>query len=175
VTSAVESLDDAVLEKLAKGHTRRDFLEALHLTRAAGVSLAPTFIPFTPWTTRDSYRDFLGDLAQLDLCQQVAPIQLALRLLLPEGSLLLQLPEIRDLLEPFDARALWYPWRHPDPAVDLLWASIQELVKREDRRHATRGETFRRVADLAGGAPTLKEEPRASRATIPYLTEPWYC
>ena len=54
VTSAVESFDDAVLDKLAKGHTRAGFLEALALTREAGLLLAPTFIPFTPWTTVDS-------------------------------------------------------------------------------------------------------------------------
>jgi radical SAM superfamily enzyme YgiQ (UPF0313 family) len=48
VISAVESLDDAVLEKLAKGHTRADFVEALRRMRAAGLPMAPTFIPFTP-------------------------------------------------------------------------------------------------------------------------------
>ena len=58
VTSAVESFDDAVLDKLAKGHTRAGFLEALALTREAGLPLAPTFIPFTPWTTVDSFREF---------------------------------------------------------------------------------------------------------------------
>src|SRR5262249_37835230 len=52
VTSAVESLDDAVLGKLEKGHTKADFIEVLHLTREAGLPLSPTFIPFTPWTTR---------------------------------------------------------------------------------------------------------------------------
>jgi radical SAM superfamily enzyme YgiQ (UPF0313 family) len=62
VTSAVESFDDAVLDKLAKGHTRAGFLEALALTREAGLPLAPTFIPFTPWTTVDSYREFLREL-----------------------------------------------------------------------------------------------------------------
>ncbi|HMC58809.1 MAG TPA: radical SAM protein, partial [Candidatus Solibacter sp.] len=55
--SAVESLDDAVLERLAKGHTRADFLEALRLMRAAELPMSPTFIPFTPWTTMAGYRD----------------------------------------------------------------------------------------------------------------------
>ena len=64
VTSAVESLDDAVLERLAKGHTRADFEEALRLMRAADLALAPTFIPFTPWTTRQSYREFSANAAR---------------------------------------------------------------------------------------------------------------
>jgi radical SAM superfamily enzyme YgiQ (UPF0313 family) len=175
VTSAVESLDDEVLEKLAKGHTRADFLEALALTRAVGLPLSPTFIPFTPWTTRDSYRSFLCELANLDLAAEVAPIQLAIRLLIPEGSLLLELPEIRGLVEPYDARALAYPWRNPDPALDPLCASIQEQVKRHERRRLSRQEIFRAIWDLAGSEPFPEDRPRPDRATIPYLTEPWYC
>jgi radical SAM superfamily enzyme YgiQ (UPF0313 family) len=173
ITSAVESLDDAVLEKLAKGHTRADFLEALALTRAMNLPLAPTFIPFTPWTTADSYRSFLGELAELDVIEQVAPIQLAIRLLLPEGSLLLDLPEIRAVAQPFDARSLCYPWRHTDPAVDTLQASVQELIRRQERQRSTRAEAYRRIAELALAKPF--EEPRIARAAIPYLTEPWYC
>jgi radical SAM superfamily enzyme YgiQ (UPF0313 family) len=170
ITSAVESLDDAVLEKLAKGHTRADFLEALALTRAMNLPLAPTFIPFTPWTTVDSYRRFLRELAELDVIEQVAPIQLAIRLLLPEGSLLLDLPEIRAVAQPFDSRLLCYPWRHTDPAVDALQASVQELVRGQDRQRSSR-----KIAELALEEPLGTEKPRIARAAIPYLTEPWYC
>src|SRR5439155_500251 len=42
VVSAAESLDDAVLALLDKGHTRADIQEALAVTRAAGLSLPPT-------------------------------------------------------------------------------------------------------------------------------------
>jgi radical SAM superfamily enzyme YgiQ (UPF0313 family) len=175
ITSAVESLDDAVLERLAKGHTQADFLGALALTRAAGLPLAPTFIPFTPWTTLEAYHSFLRELVALDLIDQVAPIQLAIRLLIPESSLLLELPEIREMVGPFDARLLCYPWRHASPALDRLCASLQDLIKQEDRRHGTRPETFRKISALASGAQFPTEEPRVSRAAIPYLTEPWYC
>ncbi len=174
VTSAVESLDDAVLEKLAKGHTRADFLEALRLAREAGVALAPTFLPFTPWTTLEGYRTFLRDLAELDLAADVAPIQLAIRLLIPEGSLLLDLPEIRGGIEPFDPRGLCYPWRHPDPRMDELCATLQSTIKREDRRKTPRIEVFRKIWDLAG-AGEFPNVVLPDRATIPYLTEPWYC
>src|SRR5579872_5867398 len=80
VTSAVESLDDAVLERLAKGHSRADFEQALGLMRSADLAMSPTFIPFTPWTTAESYREFLRELVALGLADQVAPIQLAIRL-----------------------------------------------------------------------------------------------
>lgn len=175
VTSAVESLEDGVLEKLAKGHTRSDFRKALALARAAGLPLAPTFIPFTPWTTRESYRGFLHELVELDLAEQVAPIQLAIRLLVPEGSLLLELPEMRATLGDFDPRALCYPWRNPDPAVDELQVSIQQLVQREERRGTPRADLFRKIWNLACGDPFPAQPPRVARAAIPYLTEPWYC
>jgi radical SAM superfamily enzyme YgiQ (UPF0313 family) len=172
LTSAAESLDDAVLEKFAKGHTRADFIEALALTRAAGLPLAPTFIPFTPWTTQESYRCFLRELAALDLIEQVAPIQLAMRLLIPEGSLLLELPEIRARVEAFDPRALSYRWRSP---LDGLCAAMQRLILREERRQATRRGIFHQIWELAGNGVLREGSPRTARVTIPYLTEPWYC
>jgi hypothetical protein len=175
VTSAVESLDDAVLEKLAKGHTRAGFEEALGLMRAAGLPLAPTFIPFTPWTTLAGYREFLRALVDLDLADQVAPVQLAIRLLLPEGSLLLPLPEIRALIGPFDERGLCYRWNNVDGRLDALCASIQETIKRAERRRQSRWGIFREIWDLAQAGEFPLDAPLVSRATIPYLTEPWYC
>ncbi len=174
VTSAVESLDVAVLEKLQKGHTRADFEEALRVMRAADLEMSPTFIPFTPWTTRVSYGEFLRELARLGLAEQVAPIQLAIRLLIPEGSLLLELPEVRAMIEPFDARGLAYPWRNPDPGMDALCASIQETIKLAERRKVSRAAILRQIWNLAGEG-RMPEQPMVSRATIPYLTEPWYC
>ena len=174
VTSAVESFDDEVLVRLAKGHSRADFMETLHLMRAAGLPLSPTFIPFTPWTTRESYRDFLRGIVQSDLVSQVAPIQLAIRLLIPESSLLLQLPEIRAKIKPFDTRALCYPWHSRDAWLDELCAALQRAIQQAERRHTSRPDLFRIVWDMAecGEFPDL---PLAARATIPYLTEPWYC
>ena len=139
VTTAVESLDDAVLATLAKGHTRADFLEALRLTRAAGLPLSPTFIPFTPWTTLAGYAAFLRDLAELGLAEQVAPVQLAIRLLIPQGSLLLELPEVRRMVEPFDAAGLCYPWKNSDERVD---GSVAAHQRRCAHRREAQGEPW---------------------------------
>jgi hypothetical protein len=174
VTSAVESLDDAVLERLDKGHTREDFVEALALMRPAGLPLAPPFIPFPPWTTMDGYRRFLRDLAALGLAGEVAPIQLAIRLLIPEGSRLLDLEEVRSGVGPFDEKSLAYPWKNPDPEVDRLAAALQASVQREERRHASGLEAFRCIWEISA-AGVWPDIPRPARATIPYLTEPWYC
>lgn len=173
VTSAVESIDDAVLDKLAKGHTRADFIEAVGVMRDAGLVLAPTFVTFTPWTTWRGYRELLQLLVDLDLVENVSPIQLAIRLLIPAGSLLLELPEIREIIGPFDAAVLSYRWRHSDPSLDQLCTELQSLIQREERRKAARGEIFKAIWELAHERPP--DFHLDSRATIPYLNEPWYC
>jgi hypothetical protein len=173
VTSAAESIDDAVLLKLAKGHTRADFIEAVRILRDSGLTLAPTFVTFTPWTTWDGYRELLQFLADLDLVECVGPIQLAMRLLIPAGSRLMDLPEIRGLTGPFDSVALSHKWFHSDPTLDLLCADLQKLIQREERRKATRSEIFGRIWEMAHGP--LPDLHLPSRATVPYLNEPWYC
>jgi radical SAM superfamily enzyme YgiQ (UPF0313 family) len=179
VTSAVESLDDDVLAKLEKGHTRADFLRAVALMRAAGLPLSPTFIPFTPWTTLGSYSELLKTLADLELVENVAPVQLAIRLLIPAGSRLLELEEVRALAGEFDREKLAYPWRHPDPRVDELQQQVQGAVALIAKHETPRAQVFGEVcqlvrefsADILAWAPPLL----AARVTIPYLTEPWYC
>ena len=51
VISAVEAVDDVVLGHLDKNHTNADFDRAVALLRDVGISFAPTFVAFTPWTT----------------------------------------------------------------------------------------------------------------------------
>jgi len=182
VTSAVESVDDAVLERLDKGHTRADFLGVVELFRRAGLVLQPTFVPFTPWTTPESYCELLDVLREKELIENVAPIQLAIRLLIPAGSRLLELAEVRELVGPFDQAALVYPWQHPDPRVDALCEEAQELVRVGDKLGRSRAQSFRRIwraasaAASAAGVSEQRPEPvLVSRAAIPYLNEPWYC
>ncbi len=174
VTTAVESIDDRVLALLDKGHTRADFVRAVTLARAAGLTLSPTFIPFAPWTTAAGYLELLEALVELDLIAEVAPVQLAIRLLVPRGSLLLAVPEMQRHLGPFDDAALCYPWTHPDPAIDRLQARVMGIV--EEGTGRARSEVFAelwRAAHEACGrpAPAL---PGTARDT-PQMSEPWYC
>lgn len=175
VTSAVESIDDRVLALLEKGHTRADFLEAAGLMRQAGLTLAPTFVTFSPWTTWRNYRELLETLVDLNLVENVAPIQLAIRLLVPEGSRLLELPEVRAKLDAFDSSALSYRWRHEDPELDALCARIQKLIPAEERRKSSRRSIFARIWELAHDRPLPPDFESVSRAAAPHLSEPWYC
>jgi hypothetical protein len=128
ITTAVESLDDRVLARLDKGHTRQDFFDAVRLCREAGVTLAPTFVAFHPWITLDGYNDLLDTIAALDLVAHVAPVQLAVRLLIPHGSRLLELDEVHTLVQPFDPATLTWPWRHDDVRVDTLHQAVSALA-----------------------------------------------
>ena len=172
ITSAVESIDDRVLVILEKGHTRDDFLRSVELCQRAGVTLSPTFVAFTPWIDRQGYCDLLSLLAGLDLIEQVAPIQLAIRLLIPSGSRLLEVPEVRRMVEPFDQAVLVHPWLHDDPDMDRLQREVEALVAAATPG-ASRRSLFEEIWLLAG----LRERdlPAVSRAAVPYLTEPWYC
>jgi radical SAM superfamily enzyme YgiQ (UPF0313 family) len=175
VTSAVESIDDQVLEKLRKGHTKPDFERAVTLCRTARVPLVPTFVAFNPWITRRGYVELLDEIVRLDLVEHVAPIQLAIRLLITDGSPLLELPEIRAIAGPFNPNSLTHPWSHPDPDVDDLQGRIEKLVGRHV--NARRHQIFEAVRQIATGHidADYREPATTSRAAIPYLTEPWFC
>jgi radical SAM superfamily enzyme YgiQ (UPF0313 family) len=180
VTSAVESVDDAVLEKFDKGHTRADFLAVVARFRELGMTLLPTFVPFTPWTTLEGYTDLLEVLAEQGLSENVSPIQLAIRLLIPAGSRLLELPDVSAMVGPFDSAALVFPWNHEDARVDALAREISQLVQRGDSLKLSRTEIFshiRRAANAAAGnrAPNGVAASVWKSAPVPYLDEPWYC
>jgi radical SAM superfamily enzyme YgiQ (UPF0313 family) len=179
VTSAVESIDDRVLARLDKGHTRADFETAVALTREHGLTLNPTFVAFHPWITLEGYRELLATLERLDLVDHVAPIQLAIRLLIPAGSRLLELPEVQAIAGPFEEASLVHPWTHAVPEVDRLQREIQSHVAAEAHRASRRDLfewAFERVETaLSGRAPLRRERPARAAACVPYLTEAWYC
>jgi radical SAM superfamily enzyme YgiQ (UPF0313 family) len=180
VISAVESVDDLVLEKFDKGHTRADFLAVVARFKELGMTLLPTFVPFTPWTTLEGYNDLLDVIAQQDLCENVAPIQLAIRLLIPAGSRLLELADVRAMIGPFDSASLVFPWKHGDPRVDALCREISDLVQRGEKLKLSRTQSFshiRRAALAAAGKRDMAGIPplQSQGTPVPFLDEPWYC
>ena len=186
ITSAVESVDDRVLEKFDKGHTRADFLAVVARFRELGMTLLPTFVPFTPWTTLEGYAELLDVLAEQGLSENVAPIQLAIRLLIPAGSRLLELAEVSGMVGPFDSAALVFPWKHEAARVDALAREISGLVQRGESLKRSRTEIFshnRRAAYAAAGKrakwgtriPMSRKAPRCRISTSPgtVARSPW--
>ncbi len=178
IVTAVESVDDAILDKLAKGHTHADFEAALAQCRALGIALAPTFVPFTPWTTLAGYRDLLATLLKLNLVEAVPPVQLAIRLLVPQGSYLMKLPDFAARVGAFDEAMLGYPWQADDPRVDALQSEIMAWVMDAEKAGMPRAEVFaglwtRIHAALGEAVPPL--DPAQFGEAIPHHSEPWYC
>ena len=178
ILSAVESVDDDILEKLDKGHTRADFLAALALMRELGIDLAPTFVAFNPWTTLEGYIDLLRHVADLQLVEAVAPVQLSIRLLIPAGSHILNIDDIGDQVGAFDPATLGHPWRNHDARVDALQQAVQAWITRAEAAGEPRAEIFQGIWKLAWQqagqvAPALA---LAHAGTpVPRLSENWYC
>ncbi len=172
VVSAVESLSDVVLGNLEKGHTRADVPQAFSLLRDAGIALRPSFLPFTPWSTLNDYLELLDFVERQDIVDQVDPVQMTIRLLIPPGSLLLSRPAIHPFLGELDRAGFTYRWTHPDPRMDALQRAARALVEQ--------GGTFPEIRALAqcaagllvtGGVRRIDPE----RPIPARLTEPWFC
>jgi len=179
VVSAAESLSEEVLRRLAKGHTRADVVEALGAVRGAGIAFRPTWVPFTPWTTLDDYRELLDFVERHDLVDAIDAVQYSIRLLVPPGSLLLAEPSFPRFAAGLDAGAFHHRWVHPDPRMDELQAAVAGLVAEAADRREDTPVTFARVRALAdraaGVTPRPAPPPPAGRRRPPRLTEPWFC
>ncbi|MGB3717897.1 MAG: CUAEP/CCAEP-tail radical SAM protein [Candidatus Promineifilaceae bacterium] len=181
LTSAVESVNDEILTILEKGHTRAGFEKATTRLRELGLVLNPTFVAFTPWTTPTGYLEMLKVIRDLDLVGYVAPVQYAIRLLLPAGSRLLELSEVEKLVEPFDHSALYYPWQHPSPVMDQLYRRVFRLVQENQMNQESRKSLFNNVwqatfevTESVDSTISAERGWDMSIAPVPRMSESWY-
>ena len=179
VTTAVEEVDNEVLCKLEKNHTRSDFEEVVQTTNASGLELSPTFIPFHPWTTTFGFVDLLSMISELNLIENVSPVQLSIRLLIPKGSRILELKEVKQFLGDFHEEKMSYSWESGEKRVDELQSKVYEAIQLGVSEGASRSSIFERVWILAHNfagksVPYLSQE-RPVRKIVPTMSEPWYC
>jgi radical SAM superfamily enzyme YgiQ (UPF0313 family) len=181
VVSALESVSDEMLARLDKGHTAADAAEAIAVLRDHGIEVRPSFLPFTPWTTPAELVDLVDFVAAQDLIANVDPVQYTIRLLLPEGSLLLGHPDMAAHLGPYDADRLSYSWVAADPAMDELQAELAARVEAGVAGGEPAGGLYldiSRAMRRAAGAPELGVRELIAAGSVegrPRLTEPWFC
>lgn len=178
VTTAVESVDDKILEYLDKGHTAVEFEQVVGLMSEHDIALAPTFIPFTPWTTISNYIELLDKIAELKLIMCVNPVQLSLRLLIPSGSRILELPKEQTCITEFNPASLGYTWIHRDTEVDALQENIRHWTEKAESRNLSRLEIFNGIRQIALKAAGREESDVTADQcgdTVPAHSESWYC
>jgi radical SAM superfamily enzyme YgiQ (UPF0313 family) len=181
IVSAVESLNDTVLQKLVKGHNAADVATAFALTEQAGISLRPSLLPFTPWESLDSYIDLLNFFEHHHLVEHIDPVHLSIRLLIPPGSALLETEGRQEWLDTLDAENYTYRWHHPDPRMDALQQQVAALAAHGESCKVDPVEIFFQVK---ASALALKGQDFSitgalqnygERKVLPHLTESWFC
>ena len=175
VVSAVESFNDDVLVALDKGHSRADALAVIGRFAARSQTLRPTFVPFTPWETRPSYAELFAVVDGEGLWEHIDPVQYTIRLLVPEGSLLLASSAMRPHLGAFDGETFSYRWTHPDAGMDALQRGAAEIVAGWAGTAIDSGDAFARLRTLVDPAWRPAAAPARRQGPVPRLTEDWFC
>jgi hypothetical protein len=115
------------------------------------------------------------------MIDHVDPIQYAIRLLIPPGSMLLERSAIQPFLGALDQTAFSYQWTHPDRRMDELHQAVTQLVEGATAADEDAALTFLRVRALAeairdGREPAaVVDEVPSGRERPPRLSEPWFC
>ena len=181
VVSAFESVNDAILRRLDKGHTAAEGAQAVRQLRRHGIEIRPSWMPFTPWTRPADVLAIMEFVRDHDLVANVDPVQFTIRLLVPQGSLLLDLPEMVPHLRGYDDERLTHIWRGADPRADVLQETLAEIVERGVAGDTPDSAMFQELWTAvraaapeapAGPPPDLAGRPLPVR---PRLTEPWFC
>jgi hypothetical protein len=189
VVSAFESVDDTTLHTLDKGHTAADASAAVSLLRRHGIEIRPSWLPFTPWATAAEIVAMLDFVVAHDLVANVDAVQYTIRLLLPEGSLLLSAPQVAARLQHYDTARLSWLWTAEEEGLDELQLELAALVEAAaaDGVAALAEDSFAAVdARVRAYSPSRgpRSAPagprRASRSAgpagpRPRLSEPWFC
>ncbi len=181
IVSAVESLNDIVLQHLDKGHTATDVAEAFDLLEQVGIPLRPSLLPFSPWETLESYIALLDFFEERHLVEHIDPVHFSIRLLVPPGSALLDRPDSQQWLGELDSDSYTYRWRHPDLRMDELQRNVAAVVEQAEQAQASAIETFFHIKALAlathgqGLCISRVMQDYGTAKVLPHLTETWFC
>ena len=182
IVTALESLNTKILRKLIKGHSKKDFLEVLKNARENEISIRPSLIAFTPWTTPKDYIELLNFIEENDLIYEIEPIQMSIRLLIPPESSLLQLKDLKKYLVDFEPEKFSHTWKHPNSKMELLNLKISGIVEKHESLNKDALETFTAIKkEFSKIFPEITNKEnitiRAKRVSVkpPKLTESWFC
>ncbi len=175
VVSAFESVDDETLDILDKGHTVADMARAVQLTRAAGIRIRPTWLPFMPWTAPDDIVDIFEFIEAHDLAGATDPVQMAIKLLVPKGSLLEEHPAMIPYLEFYDSEALTWRWRFGNEETQVLHKELEAIAANASDCGQEAGTTLNEMRAVLSRSTGRNLAPLGHTSPAPRLTESWFC
>lgn len=175
VVSAFESVDTRTLGILDKGHDVEAMIQAIAITRDAGVHIRPTWLPFMPWTTPGDVADIFEFIDRHDLAGATDPVQMSIRLLIPDGSLLEDHPEVLPYLGSYDPAALTWSWEFADPETAVLHKELETIAATASDCGQEAIVTLNEMRQAVAGASGRILPSLMQRTTAPRLTESWFC
>ncbi|MDX1450047.1 MAG: CUAEP/CCAEP-tail radical SAM protein, partial [Acidimicrobiia bacterium] len=114
-----------------------------------------------------------------DLLGSTDPVQLSIRLLIPRGSLMLELDEVSSVVSEYDPDLLSYRWKSTDPRADELQETFARLAERDAEVQEDPVETLLAMWAEACRAESLDPSEAVPSGTVtrerPRLTESWFC
>ena len=175
VVSAFESVDEETLEILDKGHSVADMTEAVALTRGAGIQIRPTWLPFFPWTTPGDVADIFEFIDDHDLVGATDPVQLAIKLLMPRGSLLESHGAMTPHLVGYDDAGLTWRWDFADSETELLYKELEAIAANASDCGQEATATLNEMRVVVSRASGRDLRPLDAVGPAPRLTESWFC
>ena len=140
-----------------------------------GIEVRPSWLPFTPWTTRRQLQALLSTSSPgHDLVGNVDPVQYTIRLLLPPGRCSSTIPTSSRTSASTTPIGPSHTWRSADPAMDELQRELSAVVEaRLAAGDVHRRRSTSRSATVVGWtrSPSMPTGPRR----VPRLSEPWFC
>ncbi|MDP9143293.1 MAG: radical SAM protein [Actinomycetota bacterium] len=175
VVSAFESTDDPTLEILDKNHTAADMARAVVALRSAGVHIRPTWLPFVPWTKPQHLVDLVGFLDRNRLWSATDPVQLAIKLLIPQGSLLETHPAVVPHLSSYAPQSLTWSWDFDHPETRRLHETLDAVAAEGSDCGAEAADTLAMMRDRIGEIAGTRFPAMPDQVSTPRLSESWFC
>jgi len=175
VVSAFESTDERTLEILDKNHTVADMGKAVSVLGSAGVHIRPTWLPFLPWTTPGQVLDLVSFLDRNSLWSATDPVQLAIKLLIPEGSLLEGHPAVVPHLLGYGAQSLTWSWGFAHQETEQLHYELDAIAAEGSDCGADTADTLATMRNRIARAVGVDLPPMPASPPAPRLTESWFC
>jgi radical SAM superfamily enzyme YgiQ (UPF0313 family) len=175
VVSAFESTDDRTLSILDKSHTAADMSHAVSLLRSSGIHVRPTWLPFFPWTIPRDLSDIVQFIDGHRLWPATDPVQLAIKLLIPQGSLLEDHPAVTPHLRAYAPESLTWSWDFAYPLTEQIHHELDSIAAVASDCGAETTETLDRMRSRIGKLTLADLPPMPLSSPAPRLTESWFC